>query len=134
MGDRLTIRDFDAHDMGQIESMHDKMALGYPFPQNMGPLFCVRKAVVDENGTIVGAATLKLTSEAFLWVDPSVSTVSRTKSIILLNAACAKEAQKLGLDDVSAWIPPKLMRCFKGALAKLGWKKSPWRNWSFIVK
>ena len=120
--------------MPKLAEFHRLMDVGYRLPDSFGPLYAVRKAVVDENGEILGMATLKLTAEAFVWLDPSRSAIKRAKTIKSLNETCANAAKSLGLDDVSCWIPPKLIRCFSGALKKLRWQKSPWRNFTFVVK
>ena len=134
MGDKLTIRDWVDSDMEKLAQFHREMGPRFPLPESFGPLFAVRKAVVDENGEVVALATVKLIGEAYIWLNTSESGFKRAKCVKLLNESCSQEASRLGIDEVSAWIPPKLMRCFKGALAKLGWRKSPWRNWSFLIK
>ena len=132
MSKRLTIRDWEPSDMDKLRAMHERMAVGYPLP-DFNPLFFVRKAVVDENGSVVAMATVKLVGEAYVWTD-EISALTKAKSIRMLNEACAAEASKAGLSEVSAWIPARIAWCFRKALRKLGWQKSRWRSWSIALK
>lgn len=134
MGASLTIRDWKDTDRLEIAKIHDQMALGYTLPEEFGPLFFIKKAVVDENDVVVAAATVKLVGESFLWVNPDFSTFSRTKSVKMLNDECSKAASAAGLEECSAWIPPKILKCFRRTLFRLGWRRSPWRNWTVILK
>lgn len=133
MSDPLTIRDWQQADMPVLLDMHMRMNPGYLLPEQFGPLFCVRKAVIDENGRIVGMATLKLIGEAFLWVDQGRTSEERKEAINTLMGICSAEARILGLEDCSAWVPPKFQRFAKTVLKRLKWKRSPWRSWSRVL-
>ena len=134
MGYRLTVRDWNNGDSKEIALLHEQMGMGYQFPDTNGPLFCLKKAIIDEGGRIVGAVALRLTAEAYLWLDGSRSEFQKSKALAILNETCAKEAKILGLNDVSAWIPTKILRCFKNTLESLGWRKSPWRCFSKMLE
>lgn len=132
MSAKLTVRDWQESDMPTLAAMHEKMDVGYTLPETSSPLFCIKKTVVDEDGKVLGMATVKLVSEAFLWIDngDEISALTKAKSVKLLNEACAKDAEKLGLDSVSAWIPEKIANCFGSIIKKLGWQRSRWASWS----
>lgn len=130
MSGKLTLRDWQDGDWDKVAELHAKMAPGYSLPANLGPLFFVRKAVVDENGKMVAAATVKLVGEAFLWQNDEFSSLVRLRAVKLLNAGCGLAAKQAGLEEVSAWIPTRLLRCFRRALIWLGWQKSAWRTYS----
>lgn len=130
----MNIRDWKTEDMPHIAELHRKMALGYQLPETFGPLFFVRKVFVDDDGKVIGAAAVKLIGEAYIWLDTERSEYERAKCVKILQDSCGKEAARIGLEDVSAWIPTKLLRCFRVTLEKLGWKKSPWRNFSIVLK
>lgn len=134
MSTKLQIRDWQASDMEQIASLHAKMQPGYSLPQEFGPLFPIRKAVVEENGQIVAAATVKLVSEAFLWVNDKFSGLRRAHALKMLSESCSAEAKRLGLEEVSCWVPPKIAQCFARILVKLGWRKSPWPNFTIVLE
>lgn len=134
MDGKLTIREWVEADNARIASLHDKMQPGYTFPGDFGPLFFIRRAVVEENGQIVAAATVKLVGEAFLWVDTDQTAYRRAVAVKMLSDECSRVALERGLEEVSAWIPPKIIGCFKKALRRLGWRKSPWRNWTLVLE
>ncbi len=134
MGDRLAIRDWNDSDMEKLAQFHSEMGLGYKLPESFGPLFAVRKAVIDEKGQVVALAAVKVIGEAYIWLDVEDSGFKRAKCVKILNEACSKEASLLGIDEVSAWVPTKLIRCFRKTLETLGWRKSPWRNFSIVLK
>ncbi len=144
MSNKLTTRDWIDADMATLENFHEQMQPGYVFPfqkpletedgKDQYPLFFIRRVVLDEHGNIVGAATLKLVSEAFLWLPPSIPAPTRTKAVILLNQELAEKAIASGLEEASAWISPRIVKCFRSVLKKLGWRKCPWSNWSIKLK
>lgn len=130
MGAKLTMRDWREEDMPKLAEFHAKMDVGYQLPESFGPLYFVRKALLDEKGEVIAMATVKLVGEAFIWLRPEISTLTRSKAVILLSQECSKEASAKGLNEVSCWIPDKIAKCFARIIEKLGWKKSPWPNWS----
>ena len=134
MSAKLTIRDWQDSDMETLATMHRKMDVGYPLPESFGPLFFVRKAVVDENGEVVGMATVRLVGEAYVWLNDEISALARAKGVKMLNEACAKEASRSGLDDVSCWIPDRISKCFARVIERLGWQRSRWHSWSISLK
>jgi hypothetical protein len=134
MGQKLTIRDWQPEDMPKLAHFHAQMQVGYQLPESFGPLFCVKKAVCDENGRILGMATVKLVGEAFLWLNPEISSLEKARSAKILHGECSREATQLGLEEVSCWIPEKIAKCFARVIEKLGWRPSPWRNWTVVLK
>lgn len=133
MSHKLTSRQWNQEDLQSIASFHNQMAPGYTFPREFGPLFFVNQLVEDVNGQIVAAAAVKLVGEGFLWVNPSVSRLDRTRAIALLNKTCAETAKTAGLEEVSCWVPPKIAACFERLMAKLGWKQAVWPNWGRVL-
>ena len=133
MAHKPTIRDWQESDMVQLAELHRKMDVGYNLPESFGPLYFIRKAVVDQDGKLVAAVTVKLVGEAFLWVDPELPTYERAKSVKMLSDECSEIARTHGLEEVSCWIPPRIAECFAKVIEKLGWKKSPWSNWSRLL-
>jgi|SRR5215831_3634878 len=129
----MIVRDWKQEDMPTLAQLHGESVPGYQLPKEFGPLYCVQKTVLSEEGKIVAMAAVKLTSEGFLWVDPKSPKITRTKALIMLNETCKEEAKKIGLEDCSAWPPPQLQRTFGKILRKLGWRRSPWRNWTLVL-
>lgn len=127
------ILDVDADIMLLVKELHERMKIGYEFPKLDSELFCVKKLIL-ENEEPVAAGALKLTSEAFLWVEPNRSDYKKSIDIVTLMQYCHDRARLLGLQDITAWVPPEIEASFAGMLQKLGWERSPWASWSTRVK
>ena len=73
---------------------------------------------------ILGAAFLRLTAEAYLLLDPRVGTPrQRWQWLLALHAATERDAWQRGLEDVHAWLPPRIAGTFGKRLARLGWRR-----------
>ena len=134
MSAKLTVRDWEQGDMVKLAQFHQQMDVGYPLPESFGPLYAVKRAVVNEKGEVVALATLKLTSEAFIWLDPEIPSFTRTESVTLLSQEMSKVAKNLGLDDATCWIPEHIAKYFAKIIEKLGWKPSPWKTWTVMLR
>jgi len=124
----MTTRKWTESDIGAIQRLHDAMHVGYPFP-HFSPLFGVRR-LVEHEGEVAAAGAVKLIGEAFLWIDPNLSLRKKVELIGLISAECTRDAFELGLDELSAWVPPPIEEGFSHALTNLGWVRSPWHSWS----
>jgi hypothetical protein len=73
-------------------------------------------------GSIIGAALLRLTAEAYLLLDPRAGTPrERWQWLLALHAAAERDAWQRGLEDVHAWLPPPIAQKFGKRIARLGW-------------
>jgi hypothetical protein len=98
------------------------------------PLFFMRK-ILEDDGRVALASFLKLTAEAFVFVDHEHADPERRWiALQKLTAATLSEAAKKGVEDVTAWIPPELNRSFGERLVALGAIKSPWQSYSFLLE
>jgi hypothetical protein len=76
---------------------------------------------------IVMAVLLRLTAEAYLLHDPTAGTPrERWQHLLALHEAARAGAADRGLDDVQAFLPPRIARAFGRRLARLGWRQDPW--------
>jgi hypothetical protein len=76
----------------------------------------------ESPGTILGAALLRLTAEAYLLLDPCIGTPQqRWQSLLALHAAAERDAWQRGLEDVHAWLPPPIAAKFGKRLTRMGW-------------
>jgi hypothetical protein len=83
---------------------------------------------------IVMAAFLRLTAEAYLLHDASAGTPrQRWQNLLALHEAARQDAAARGLDDVQAFLPPRVARAFSRRLARLGWRQDPWPCFSKVV-
>ena len=125
------IRAFEMSDVVRTREIHE--ANGLPencFPDLADPLFIV-KLTVEQDGKPVMASFLKGASELFLIVDHSAGTAEeRWEWLQQLTEEMKKKAWELGLDQMSAWIPPEMEKSFAKRLEQLGFIKSPWTCWT----
>jgi hypothetical protein len=83
---------------------------------------------------IVMAVLLRLTAEAYLLHDTSAGTPrQRWQNLLALHEAARRDAAARGLDDVQAFLPPRVARAFGRRLARLGWRQDPWPCFSKVV-
>ena len=82
-------------------------------------------------GRVVMAVLLRLTAETYLLHDPAAGTPrQRWQHFLALHEAARGSAAARGLDDVQAFLPPRVARAFGRRLASLGWSHDPWTCFS----
>jgi hypothetical protein len=80
-----------------------------------------------QRGRITMAVLLRLTAETYLLHDPQDGTPrQRWQHLLALHEAARCAALACGLDDVQAFLPPRIARAFGRRLARLGWTHDPW--------
>src|SRR5580700_6558544 len=81
----------------------------------------------DPDPRIAMAVLLRLTAEAYLLHDPAAGTPrQRWQRFLALHEAAQRSSAARGLDDVQAFLPPRVARAFGRRLARLGWTQDPW--------
>jgi len=50
----------------------------------------------------------------------------RWQRLLVMHEAVRRDAAARGLDDVSAFLPPRVARAFGRRLLRLGWRRDPW--------
>ena len=119
----MLLREYRESDLAELRAIHAAQGFDYPLPDLRNPLF-VTKQILEEGDRIVGAALLRLTSEAYLLLDPRAGTPrQRWQSLLALHAAAERDAWQRGLEDVHAWLPPPIAAKFGKRLARLGWTR-----------
>ena len=69
----------------------------------------------------------RLTAETYLLHDPGAGAPrQRWQRFLALHDAARRDAAARGLDDVQAFLPPRIARAFGRRLAQLGWIRDPW--------
>ena len=150
----MHVREYRQSDLAQLRAIHAAQGFEYPLPDLSNPLFVTKlvlakgdasslvaaqhavplqeggkqsaEATADAtpDGAIVGAALLRLTSEAYLLLDPRAGTPrQRWQWLLALHAATERDAWHRGLEDVHAWLPPPIAAKFGKRLARLGWQR-----------
>jgi hypothetical protein len=80
-----------------------------------------------QHGRVTMAVLLRLTAETYLLHDPHAGTPrQRWQQLLALHEAARCAAIACGLDDVQAFLPPRVARAFGRRLARLGWTQDPW--------
>jgi hypothetical protein len=73
------------------------------------------------------AILVRLTAETYLLHDSSAGTPRRRwQNFLALHEAARHAAATRGLDDVQAFLPPRIARAFGRRLERLGWRRDPW--------
>ena len=86
------------------------------------------------NSEIIAAVFLRLTAEAYFLLDPTAGTPrDRWRALLLLHEAARGEANRRGLDDAHAWLPPQVARAFGRRIERLGWTREPWPSYSRTI-
>jgi len=132
----VQIREYTEQDLTTLQSIHSVQGFDYALPDLGNPLFVTKlvlegtapadqkknRQVDDVGHKIVGAALLRLTTEAYLLLDPQAGTPrERWQWLLALHAAAERNAWLRGLEDVHAWLPPPIAKKFGKRLARLGW-------------
>ena len=103
-------------------------------PDLSDPIFTAGTIAEDESG-IQAAAFLRITAEAFLFMDPKHGTPrERWKALLQIHESVKWQTKEMGLQDVHAFLPPNLGKGFDRRLKKLGWGTDPWRVYSYRVR
>ena len=146
----MLVRPYRESDLDALRNIHASQNFPYAFPDLSNPLFLTKIILTDASSAdqptlsaldhandqapetesplasenILGAAILRLTAEAYLLLDPQQgSPRQRWRALLALHAATQQDAQRRGLEDVHAWLPPGIARTFGRRLEHLGWRR-----------
>jgi hypothetical protein len=119
----MLVREFHESDLAELRRIHSEQQFPYAFPDLRDSLF-LTKLVVTADEKVLGAALLRLTAEAYLLLDPQQSSPrQRWQSLLALHDAAQRDAQQRGLEDVHAWLPPRIAKTFGRRIERLGWRR-----------
>jgi hypothetical protein len=131
----MRIREYSEGDLKALRAIHAAQGFDYTLPDLSNPLFVTKLVLAGQNGapggattaqaeTILGAALLRLTAEAYLLLDPRAGTPrERWQWLLALHAATERDAWQRGLEDIHAWLPPTIAKKFGKRLERLGWQR-----------
>lgn len=120
----MFVREYSETDQDALRAIHAAQNFPYRFPDLENPLFLTKIILTDgePQEKILGAALLRLTAEAYLLLDPAAGTPRRRwQSLLALHAAAQQDAGAKGLEDVHAWLPPRIAKTFGRRIQRLGW-------------
>ena len=120
----MKVRAYSEDDLPRLRAIHAAQNFPYEFPDLANPLFLTKIVLTDGHPEerILGAALLRLTAEAYLLLDPAAGTPRRRwQQLLTLHAAAQQDAWAKGLEDVHAWLPPRIAKTFGRRIQRLGW-------------
>lgn len=120
----MNVRAYSEDDRSRLRAIHAAQNFRYEFPDLANPLFLTKIVLTDGDPEekILGAALLRLTAEAYLLLDPAAGTPrQRWQHLLALHAAAQQDAWAKGLEDVHAWLPPRIAKTFGRRIQRLGW-------------
>jgi hypothetical protein len=129
----MYVRDYTEQDLDALRAIHAAQGFDYKLPDLGNPLFVTKLILTGEKlepsgvtttraETILGAALLRLTAEAYLLLDPRAGTPrERWHWLMALHTATERDAWQRGLEDVHAWLPPPITKKFGKRMERLGW-------------
>jgi hypothetical protein len=93
------------------------------------------KAVYEHEGSPAMMSFLKATSELYLLVDHRVGTPEeRWEWLKELKEHMKYEAWKLGLEQMTCFVPTEIEKSFEKRLEDLGFIKSPWQSYTLNLE
>jgi len=120
----MLVRPYRESDLDALKHIHAAQQFPYAFPDLRDPLFLTKLVVTADDEKVLGAALLRLTAEAYLLLDPQQgSPRQRWQSLLALHDVAQRDAQQRGLEDVHAWLPPRIAKTFGRRIERLGWRR-----------
>lgn len=139
------IRHFDFGEIEKAREIHKASGLDERcFPDLMiktsdgkevpNPLYVVRE-VFESEGQPALMCFLKITSELYFLVDHGVGTPEeRWEWLKAFKEHMKVEAWRLGLDQMTAFIPTEIEESFQKRLLEMGFVRSPWQSYTLNVE
>lgn len=139
------IRKFEDSDLPTVRAIHEANALPENcFPnltiktpggkEEINPIF-VTKAILEHEGKPALLSFLKITSELYLFVNHKVGTPEqRWEWLKELKEHMKQEAWKLGLEQMTCFVPPEIEASFEKRLIDMGFIKSPWQSYTLNLE
>lgn len=121
------IRAYEKKDKEHLATIHGANGLPPQCLPNFDDPLILHTGVVDVDGKPVMSCSIRGTCELFLLVDHTAGTPEeRWEWMKELREYIVHEAWRLGLDEMSCWIPSTIEDSFADRLLEMGFVKSPW--------
>jgi hypothetical protein len=125
----MDIRQYKGTDWDAICAWHKASGFDYPMPDLRSPLVCLL-GVAEQDGVPVAASGVKLIGECFYWQDESAPPSVKARAMVKLHKDLERDASRMGLDQVVAYLPPEIDQAFSTRLIKFGWRPSTWKAYA----
>jgi hypothetical protein len=128
------IRQFEPGDLESLKAIHKANKLPEPCLPDLDDPLILHKVILEHDSKVVMASFLRGVSEIYLLVDHGIGTPEdRWKWLQEIRDHMAEAAWSLGLDGISAWIPPEIEKSFASRLLELGYIRSPWTCYTLAL-
>lgn len=129
----MLLREYKESDLDAVRAIHAAQGFDYALPDLRNPLFVTKFVLSGSDSRMLGAALLRLTAEAYLFLDPRAGTPrERWQWLLTLHEAARRDAWQRGLEDAHAWLPPPIAQKFGRRLERLGWRRDDaWTPYCF---
>ena len=127
----MEVRDVLPSDFGDLENIHKANGDHFQLPDLSSPLVIVKKAILNEEGKVIGFGCVKIMGEALMSLSPDLSPIERMRAMEALQPPVLTDAYNQGLDEVEARIHSDTEKPFLKRLGQLGWERdrsdlNPW--------
>jgi hypothetical protein len=120
-------RRMQPEDLQRIAAIFREQGFDYELPAMGNNILA--KRVVESGSTIVCGAAARLTVEVYgffdrLWESPRW----RLEALKLLHEQMCVELKEKGIEDMHAWLPPRIERAFGRRLVQFDWQRPLWTD------
>jgi hypothetical protein len=128
----MQVRDVTADDFEVVAGIHKASGLAGGIPALDSPLCIVKKAVTDASGKIIGFGLLRISAEAIMTLEPSLTPQEKMEVMQALQPPVLAEAYAMGLDDITAVVHAETEKRFSKRLKQFGWTpdRDGFRSWN----
>ncbi len=126
------VRPFHDKDKPYVHRMYAASGFGYQEPEWDEMIL---SAVVEVDGSPTMAAFLRQTATVYMVMDSAIKMSKRGRlgQFLILNRELLMPAQKLGITEVEAFVPPSIDDSFGKVLLHVGWQRNLWPCYSRIL-
>ena len=112
----MNIRPYTEEDLEAVRSIHERCS-DFPLPDLKHPLYVV-KEIAERNGKIVALGLIRVTSEAVVIMDLDEPRSVRAEAVVDLIGTGIFKSQKLGLDEMHAFLTGEITHSFADVLKR----------------
>lgn len=125
----MRIRLYSPEDEVTLRGILSEQEMGWDWPDMNTPLMLVKLTAVDTKGNPRAAVFVRLTSEMFAIVDPSMTQDEKKEAFKLGLEEAERRLLLAGGDEIHAWIPPKMNGMGKVLCNGYGFEPDEWKSY-----
>jgi hypothetical protein len=112
------LRDIKISDLVRLEQIHEANETGLPMPNLSSPIYFIKKAIVDDEGNLIGSVLVKMTCEVGLILDKVQPNITRAKAIKAVSKELLTSIPAAGVQDAHVLIMPESNTAYAEILKK----------------